>query len=115
MTREFGSMSETLPDEPSAGSCKQVLVSIVVPVRNEEQHIRGTLRQLLEFDAEVIPYEILVVDGESTDRTRDIVREMQSRHPIIRLFSNGKRLSSAARNIAVRNARGDFIVIVDGH
>jgi succinoglycan biosynthesis protein ExoA len=90
-------------------------VTIVVPVRNEARHIRNTLRQLLALEIDRIGYEIIVVDGDSTDETREIVREIQREHPRIRFFSNPGRLSSAARNIGVIHARGEFIVIVDGH
>src|SRR5205814_7152299 len=60
-------------------------------------------------------YEILVVDGRSTDGTRNIVRELQQKIPNLHIFDNPKRLASSARNVGVQNARGEYIVIVDGH
>lgn len=90
-------------------------VSMVVPVRNEESNIAQTLGDLLALDREGIDYEILVVDGDSTDATRDVVRSLMADHPELTLLRNPKRLSSAARNIGIGHARGEFIVIIDGH
>lgn len=91
------------------------LVSVIVPVRNESAHLRRTLDGLAEQRFPAEEFEIIVVDGESDDDTVRIVREQQMRQPNVRLFNNPRRLSSAARNIAVQNSLGDYIVLVDGH
>lgn len=90
-------------------------VSVIIPVRNEAKHIARTLRGLAEQEFAVTDFEILVIDGESEDGTRDIVLELLPTIPNLYLFDNPKRLASAARNIGVQHAHGDFIVIVDGH
>jgi succinoglycan biosynthesis protein ExoA len=90
-------------------------VSVIVPVRNEAKHIQRTLEQLLEQDYDASQFEVLVVDGQSTDRTREIVRALQADHPNLRLLANPRRWSSAGRNLAVTAARGDIVVVVDGH
>lgn len=90
-------------------------ISVIVPVRNEAKFIERTLNQLLSQDYDPQRYEVLVVDGESTDGTCDIVEKFVARYANVRLFSNPRRLSSAARNIGVREARGDVLVVVDGH
>jgi succinoglycan biosynthesis protein ExoA len=88
---------------------------VIVPVRNEELSIARTLEQLLEQSREGLEVEILVVDGRSTDRTRDIVRSFAARHAEIRMLDNPKHLSSAARNIAIRESQSEYVVIIDGH
>ncbi len=90
-------------------------ISVIVPVRNEAGHLRRTLDGLTGQRFPAHEVEILVVDGDSDDGTLSIVRECQRRHANVALFYNQRRLSSAARNIAVREARGDFLVLVDGH
>ena len=90
-------------------------ISVVVPVRNEAKFIERTLDQLVGLDYDAERYEVLVVDGQSTDGTPALVARVAARHANIRLLANPKRLSSAARNVAIRNARGDIVVIVDGH
>ena len=90
-------------------------ISVVVPIRNEQAFIEGTLRALLHQDYPPGRYEVIVVDGRSTDQTLDIVRKMATIDSRIRIFDNPLHWSSAARNIGVREARGELIVIVDGH
>src|SRR5262249_11360238 len=90
-------------------------ISVTVPVRNEERFIGRTIAQLLAQDYSPGRYEILVADGASTDDTTAIVRDLAEQHACVRLIDNPKRLSSAGRNRAVRAARGDIIVVVDGH
>jgi succinoglycan biosynthesis protein ExoA len=90
-------------------------ISIVMPVRNEAMFIEGTLKQLLAQDYPHNQYEILVVDGESSDGTRDVVTGLTRQHPNVRLLTNPKRLSSAARNVGIKAASGEFVLIVDGH
>jgi succinoglycan biosynthesis protein ExoA len=90
-------------------------VSVIVPVRNESAHIRRTLAGLANQSLPTDQYEILVVDGQSEDGTPDIVREVQASVPNLFLFENPRRLSSAARNVGIRESRGDFVLVVDGH
>ncbi len=62
-------------------------------------------------------YEVIVVDGRSTDGTREIVEGLIRENPAVnvRLLDNPGRLSSRARNIGVRAARGRLIAVIDGH
>jgi succinoglycan biosynthesis protein ExoA len=91
------------------------LITVVVPVRNEAAFIRATLGQLLDQDYPADRFEIIVADGQSTDATAAIVRELARSFPNLRLLPNPKRWSSAGRNVGVRAARGEFVLIVDGH
>jgi GT2 family glycosyltransferase len=90
-------------------------ISVIMPVRNEAAFLRGTLYQLLEQDYDSDRFEILVADGRSTDGTADIVRDLMPTHGNIRLLDNPGIWSSAGRNRAIRAARGDLILVVDGH
>ena len=91
-------------------------VSVVIPVRNEEVHISSVLRQLEDQDYPRDRLEVLVADGNSSDRTREIVSEYSKSASIaIRCLPNPKQLSSAGRNVGARNAKGDFVFFVDGH
>ncbi len=99
---------------PGAESCP--FVSVVIPVRNEEKHLGITLDGLLNQDYPEDRYEILVVDGDSTDKTPQIVEEATRTTDVsIQLLQNSRRLSSAGRNVGVRHSRGSLIVFIDGH
>jgi len=90
-------------------------VTVIVPVRNEERHIGNTLDQLLAQEREGISAEILVVDGRSTDNTREVVQQYSERYPEVRLLDNPQRLSSSARNVAIEDSTGEYLVVIDGH
>ncbi len=90
-------------------------ISVIIPVRNEALHIEDVLNHLLEQDYDPERFEILVIDGESTDATREKVQPYVEKHANVRLLHNPKRLSSAARNVGVQNAKGDVVLLVDGH
>jgi succinoglycan biosynthesis protein ExoA len=90
-------------------------ISVIVPVRNEAPNIRRTLDCLLRQDFDPAEFEVIVVDGASDDGTAAIVREMQPQFSHLHLLANPKRLSSAARNIGIREARGQYLIVIDGH
>jgi succinoglycan biosynthesis protein ExoA len=111
------SMNATLCSLDASPSANRTAlsISVIVPVRDEGRHIQSTLCQLLSQEHDANKLEILVIDGGSTDDTAAKVREIAENHPCVRLLHNPKRLSSAARNLGIQFARGDLIVIVDGH
>lgn len=92
---------------------EQLFISIVVPIRNEARYIGHTIDSLLAQDYE--QFEIIVVDGQSDDETAAIVNDYCVKHGQVHLLENPRRWSSAARNIGSRKARGDVILMVDGH
>ena len=90
-------------------------LSVIVPVRNESRHIRNILDQLIDQSLEQTRFEILVIDGMSTDDTRKIVQGYITKHAMIRLFDNPAGLSGCARNVGVENAWAPYVLFVDGH
>jgi len=91
-------------------------VAIVLPIRNEERTIAACLQAIVDQDYPQECIEVWVIDGLSTDRTRQIVAEFQARHPFVKLLDNPKRIIPAALNIGIRQAQNaDVIVRVDGH
>ncbi len=94
-----------------------IRLTVILPVRNEEAYIESTLSQLARQNYPMDQLEVIVVDGESTDRTREIVTGFAKSHAgvDIRLLPNPARLSSAARNIGVANGSGEYFLVIDGH
>ena len=93
---------------------KPDFVSIVVPTLNEEAYIERTLASLALADGE---YEILVMDGGSTDRTREIVQRLSDSDPRIRPVHNPGRIQASAMNMAAKLAdhRASILVRADAH
>jgi cellulose synthase/poly-beta-1,6-N-acetylglucosamine synthase-like glycosyltransferase len=89
-------------------------ISIVVPIRNEQDTIERLARSLLDQDYPHDRYEILMADGGSTDRTRELLSaaDVETR---IRVLDNPGRTAPAALNVAIAAARGDIVTRVDGH
>ena len=88
---------------------KYPFVSVVVGIRNEEIFIEECIESLLGLDYPLDRYEIIIVDGMSSDKTRDLVQN----YPV-RLLLNDKKNVAAARNLGVKNAIGDLVAFTDG-
>ena len=90
-------------------------VSIIIPCRNEEGFISKCLDSIICQDYPKDKIEVLVIDGRSEDRTREIVQRYIEKYPFVRLLDNPKKGRPAALNIGIREARGDFILRMDAH
>ena len=83
-------------------------VTIIVPVRNGEQTIQSLLEsiQKLEFDRNRI--EVIVVDGNSNDKTREIVKN----YPVKLVIETQEGLN-LARNVGIKSSNGEIIAFTD--
>jgi succinoglycan biosynthesis protein ExoA len=91
-------------------------VLLVVPCLNEEAHIERLVLQMVNA-AWSRPMRIVVADGGSTDRTREIAQDLATRFDNVSYLFNAKRLQSAAVNAAVA-AYGQgaaFVIRLDAH
>ncbi len=85
------------------------VLSLIIPAHNEEALLGQTVRTLTASAAELgQPFEIIVVDDDSTDRTPEIARALGALVVSVRV-----RHIAAARNAGARAARGDILVFVD--
>lgn len=91
------------------------LVSAVVAVRNEERHIEAVLTSLLKQETSDWELEIIIVDGDSSDRTQEIVRRFASEDSRVRLAINRQRKTPYAFNLGIQEARGTYICILGAH
>jgi succinoglycan biosynthesis protein ExoA len=89
-------------------------VSVLVPVLNEERHLRDAARAMLaqEFDGTL---EFLFMDGGSSDATPAILAELAAGDPRVRVFENPHRRTPHALNIGLAQARGEFVARMDAH
>ncbi|MDI6602619.1 MAG: glycosyltransferase family 2 protein [Patescibacteria group bacterium] len=92
-----------------------IKVSIIIPCRNEEKFIGRCLQSLLEQDYPKENLEVLVIDGNSEDGTREIIRDFSSKHSFIKLLENLKKFTPFGLNIGIKNSRGEVIVRMDAH
>ncbi|QIV78563.1 glycosyltransferase family 2 protein [Fervidobacterium pennivorans] len=90
------------------------LVSVILPTLNEEKTIEKTIISFIESDYQNV--ELIVVDGMSSDRTREIVERLKEKYPNkIRLLENSKKYTPSGINIGIKNANGKYIMLASGH
>lgn len=99
--------------EPGAG-CSTVACSVLMPVLDEEHHIVASVAAMRaqRFIGEM---EFIVVDGGSSDRTREILRSLAEEDPRIRVLDNPRRVTSSGLNLALGHARGRWVARMDAH
>lgn len=92
-------------------------VSVIVPCRNEAEHIDSFLesvfRQTIMSAGAFV--EVIVADGMSDDGTRDRLAAWQNRQARLIVIANPDRTTSVALNTAIRAARGELVVRMDVH
>ena len=86
-------------------------ISVVVPVRDEEDSVRTLLEGLL--NQSLPPSEIVITDGGSTDATAEIIEEFIERGAPVKLIRERASLPGRARNIAVTHARCEWVAFID--
>jgi glycosyltransferase involved in cell wall biosynthesis len=90
-------------------------VSAIIPCRNEKRFIRPCLDSVLAGDYPHELMEVLVVDGMSSDGTREIVREYCASFPVVRMLDNPGKTTPRAMNTGIRAASGEVIIKMDAH
>ncbi|MDV4343035.1 glycosyltransferase [Methanoculleus sp. YWC-01] len=92
-------------------------ISVIVAVKNEEEHIEKCLLSLIRQNYPKGSYRIVVVDGRSADQTTHVVNEYRSRYgDFIHLYHNPKEWQAAGRNLAIeKEEQSDLIAYIDGH
>jgi succinoglycan biosynthesis protein ExoA len=92
-------------------------VSVIMPVYNEANYIDRSLGAVLSQDYPADKFEVLVVDGISTDPTWERIRQLSAEHPgiVLRMLENPDGIVPTGLNHAIAQAKGSVIVRVDGH
>ncbi|MET9609057.1 glycosyltransferase family 2 protein [Streptomyces sp. NPDC006512] len=98
---------------------QQPAVSVIMPVLNEERHLRDSVRHILgqEYAGEL---EVVIALGPSTDRTDEIAAELvrenaSNERARVHTVPNPTGRTPAALNAAIKASRHPIVVRVDGH
>jgi biofilm PGA synthesis N-glycosyltransferase PgaC len=99
-----------------AGGNERPFVSVIIAARNEESTIRPLLLQLRQQTYS--QYEVIVVNDRSTDRTREVVEEMQLAWPGIRCIDSAQNLDAMpakknALRTGIEESRGEILCFTD--
>jgi len=85
----------------------EIVISVIVPTFNSERTVERLLQNL--FSAETnIPYEVIIVDGNSSDKTIDICKRFN-----VKIYYNQKVHAAAGRNVGIANAEGIVCAFID--
>lgn len=94
-------------------------VSALLVTRNEQAYIEQALLSLINQTYPKDSYEIIVIDGESSDDTLKIINGLIKQHKTegfdIRIINNPKHILAAGWNLGIKHARGDYVVRIDAH
>lgn len=93
----------------------QPRVTIAMPAYNEEHYIEACIASVQAQDYPRDRIEILIADGRSTDRTRDLLAGLAAADPRIHVIDNPARLQAAGLGLLVKQATGDILVRMDVH
>lgn len=87
-------------------------ISTIIPVYNQEKYIEKALKSIVNKSFQ--PYEILIINDASTDKTQDKCKEFKILYKNIRIINLTQNMGvSNARNIGIDNANGDYIHFID--
>lgn len=91
-----------------------MFVSIIIPVYNCEKYLADCLDSCVNQDLLANEYEILCINDGSTDSSLELLNDYADRYSHIKVFSQKNKGVSVARNVGLDNAKGDYIMFVDG-
>ncbi len=93
-----------------------LIVSVILPVYNEEKYIVKCIESLISQTYPRCKMEWILVDGNSNDKTVEIINEYASNgeYPI-KLLHNEKQKTPYSLNIAIKEAKGKYIIRLDAH
>lgn len=126
LRNHYGDIQKWLPEDKRLNHAPEILhfgermatdeserISVVIPLYNKELEVERALSSVI--NQSLAPGEIIVVDDGSTDGSRAIVERLIEEHPSahIRLIVQENSGVSAARNRGIREAKGDYVALLD--
>ncbi len=102
------------PENSAIDASAHPAVSVIMPVLNEERHLRNAVRHILDQDYPG-ELEVVIALGPSKDRTDAIAAELVAEDPRVHTVPNPTGRTPAALNAAIKASRHPVVVRVDGH
>jgi len=104
--KKMNTNSKTVSKTVSKSATKELKISVVIPALNEEKYIESCLKSLTKQTVQ--PYEIIVCDGNSEDKTREIAKRYADK-----VILERKRSAAAERQRGANAAKGEIIAFID--
>ena len=93
----------------------QTRISVVIPCRNEEAYIEKCVSSVLASNYSKELFDVLICDGQSDDKTREIVRNRFSEFPNVHLIDNPEKTTPYALNYGIKYNNADVVIILGAH
>lgn len=93
----------------------QMKVSITIPCRNEAKYIARCLNSIVSCTYSKERLNVYVCDGNSNDRTQEIISEFQIKYPFVHLLKNEKQTTPHALNLGLKADDSDIKIILGAH
>lgn len=90
-------------------------ISVIIPCRNEEKYIEKCIDSILKSSIQTFSYEVIVVDGESSDNTPHIIKTRFNSNPAIKFLRNERQDATRGLNMGISSSTGDIIFILSAH
>nr|WP_269144378.1 glycosyltransferase family 2 protein [Clostridium sp. NSJ-145] len=90
-------------------------VSVIIPCRNEEKYIEKCIKSFLEQNYQMDLLKIIVADGMSTDKTREIVNNISKAHNNVVLLDNEGLSAPKGMNLGIRYTDSEIVIIFGAH
>ena len=88
---------------------------MVIPCFNEQKYINECIESIIASDISKDTFEVIFVDGNSDDTTRDIINSYQKNCPYIRLLVNPQKFTPISMNMGINASNGEYIFILSAH
>jgi len=92
---------------------KETKVSVLIPCRNEVRYVEGCINNVYGFYQPDGGFEIIVIDGMSTDGTREILSHLEGQFSDLVVIDNPGKTVPRAMNLGIQHAKGEYIVRAD--
>ncbi len=96
-------------------SNQDIIVSIIIPILNEENYIAKCIESIVSQDYPKENMEAILIDGDSSDKTVEIINSYIEKYPFIKILKNPNKTVQFALNIGIKGAVGKYIVRMDAH
>jgi glycosyltransferase involved in cell wall biosynthesis len=91
-----------------------VLISVIIPCHNQKQRIPPLIDSLEKQTLDKDRFEVIIADGGSTDGSADLIRKYRGNLDLMPVLLNENAGRAGTRNAAIRQARGKYILFLDG-
>jgi succinoglycan biosynthesis protein ExoA len=86
---------------------------VLIPCRNEVQYIERCINSVYSFYQPPGGFEVIVIDGMSTDGTRELLSRLKNQFPDLVVIDNPHRIVPSSMNLGIQNAKGEYIIRAD--